>query len=208
MPSFEDTENRVLGNLLRTPLESKSLRQIAIDTKLSYVTVHKVVPDLIKRKIIKLDKKGKASLISIDFEGAPLGRLSSAILYERDVFLRKHPKIILLTRKLEEMLAGYFYCLILFGSYAQGKQRKDSDIDLLFIVPNGKDIENYKENIARALDLIPGKIHPMVISTEDFINMLNEKYTVGRAAFKQGIVLFGTEQYYGMVKHYARTWGY
>ena len=62
MKSYEDTENRILGNLLRNPLESKSLHQTAVDVGLSYVTVHKLVPRLIKRKLIKMKKKERQTL--------------------------------------------------------------------------------------------------------------------------------------------------
>ncbi len=47
-----------------------------------------------------------------------------------------------------------------------------------------------------------------VVSSGDFIGMLDEKYTVGRSVLQHGIVLFGTEQYYAMVKQYVRTKGY
>ena len=77
MKNYKDTENRILGDLLRRPLISKSLRQIALDTKLMYVTVHKIVPILLKRNTVKQEKKGKANLISIDFEYAKLEDISS-----------------------------------------------------------------------------------------------------------------------------------
>ena len=63
MKIYKDTENKILGNLLRQPLKSKSLHQIALDTKLTYVTVHKIIPILLKRKIIKLEKKERQILL-------------------------------------------------------------------------------------------------------------------------------------------------
>lgn len=209
MKNYQDTENSILGYLLRNPLESKSLHQIAIDTKLSYVTVHKLIPYLVKRKLIKLEKKGKANLILIDFEDAGVEKLSSAMLYEKSKFLSKYPPLILLTRDLEEALAGNFYILLLFGSYAKGEAKKDSDIDLFFIIPRRQEIEFYQEKINKVLKLYPHtKKDVKIVSTEDFKEMLNQKYTVGRSVFQQGIVLFGAEHYYAMVKNYVRTKGY
>src|SRR3989338_9130123 len=206
--TYEDTENMILGNLLRMPLESKSMNQIAIDTGLSYVTVHKVVPRLIKIRIAKQEKKGKANLISIDLENAELGKLSSASLYEKGSLVKKYPKLMLLSREIEEALTGKFYILLLFGGYAKENVRKESDIDLLFIIPDRKDIEIYRENINKALRLYPeAKNDFNIVSTNDFMDMLNEKYTVGRSVFEHGIVIFGTEHYYSMVKKYVRTKG-
>ena len=208
MKAYKDTENRILGNLLRQPLKSKSLNQVALDTKLMYVTVHKIIPILLKRKIIKLEKKGKANLITIDFENAKIEDLSSAILHEKAKLLRKNPKIAVLMKDIEEALAGKLYILILFGSYAKEKEKKDSDIDFLFIISDRKNTESYKEKINKALKLSTLKKDFNIVATDDFIDMLNQKYTVGREAFEQGIVLFGTEPYYAMVKEHAKKRGY
>lgn len=209
MKNYEDTENRILGNLLRTPLESKSMHQIAVDTKLSYVTVHKLIPNLLKRKLIKQQRKGKSNLVSIDFENATTEKLSSAALSEKNRLIRKYPKLALLTKEIEEALAEELYILLLFGSYAKEKPKKESDIDLLFIIQYRKDIEKYKERIDKALRLyLTIKKDFKIVSTEDFMDMLNQRYTVGREAFQQGIVLFGTEHYYAMVKAHVRKKGY
>ena len=208
MKIYKDTENKILGNLLRQPLKSKSLHQIALDTKLTYVTVHKIIPILLKRKIIKLEKKGKANLITIDFENARLDDLSSAILQEKSKLMKKYPQIAILIKDIEEALSGKLYILLLFGSYAKDKEKKDSDVDLIFIVSNRTDIEDYKEKINKALKLSTLKKDFNLFTTNDFIDMLNQKYTVGREAFEQGIVLFGTEPYYSMVKEHARKRGY
>ncbi|MBU0628911.1 MAG: nucleotidyltransferase domain-containing protein, partial [Nanoarchaeota archaeon] len=204
----KDTENKIIGNLLREPLKSKSLHQIALDTKLMYVTVHKIVPILLKRKIVKQERKGKANLISIDFENAKIDDLSSAILHEKSKLMKKHPQIAILIKDIEEALSGKLYILLLFGSYAKEKEKKGSDVDLLFIISDRKDTEAYKEKINKALKLSTLKKDFNIVTTDDFINMLNQKYTVGREAFEQGMVLFGIEPYYAMVKEHAKKRGY
>jgi len=208
MESYKDTENKILGNLLRQPLKSKSLHQIALDTHLSYVTVHRVIPVLLKRKLIKQEKKGKANLISIDFENAKLEDISSAILHEKTKFMKKYPQIAILIKDIEEVLAGKLYILLLFGSYAKENQKKDSDIDLLFVISDKEDSENYKEKINKALKLSTLKKDFNIVTTNDFIDMLNQRYTAGREAFESGLVLFGTEPYYAMVKAHVRKRGY
>lgn len=208
MKNYKDTENKILGNLLRQPLQNKSLRQIALDAKLTYVTVHKIMPVLLRRRLVSQEKKGKANLIKIDLENAEIEDLSSAVLAEKARFMKKHPKIAVLTRDIEKALSGKFYILLLFGSYAKEKEKKDSDVDLLFIIPERKDIETYKEIINKALKLSTLKKDFNVIAIDDFVDMLNQKYSVGREAFEQGIVFFGTEPYYSMVKEHAKKRGY
>lgn len=62
--------------------------------------------------------------------------------------------------------------LFLFGSYAQGRPRKDSDIDIAVVVPSGISVEKRKKLmnlpwIAKQVDI---KLEPHVISTRDFNN--------------------------------------
>ncbi len=209
MKNYQDTENKILGVLLLNPLESKSLHQIAIDTKLSYVTVHKVAPRLLQRQLIKIKKKGKANLISVDLEYADIGSLSSAMVYQRKITLRKHPQLLLVVQEIEVALSGKFYILLLFGSYAKGEARQDSDVDFLFMVPDAEKKEPHQEKINKALELYPKiKKDFKVISISDFREMLQQKYTVGRSAFQQSLILFGVEPYYSMVRDYVRTQGY
>ncbi|MFH1440173.1 MAG: nucleotidyltransferase domain-containing protein [Candidatus Woesearchaeota archaeon] len=206
--TYEDTENKILGKLLRNPLESNSMHQLAKETGLSYVTVFKIIPMLAKKKLIKVEKKGKSSLVSIDLEKAEISKLSSAILYEKRIFLRKHLDVHILLNDIMEKLADELYILVLFGSYAKGTKKKDSDIDLLFIVSKIENTDRFKEKINKVLGLFPQKVEYNVIVTESFMTMLNEKYTVGWELFRHSLVLFGAEQYYSMVKKYAGTKGY
>lgn len=209
MKNYQDTEDKIVGNLLSNPLESKSLHQVAIDTKLSYVTVHKVAPRLLQRQLIKIKKKGKANLISVDLEYADIGSLSSAMVYQRKIILRKYLQLLLLIREIEVTLSGKFYILLLFGSYAKGEARQDSDLDFLFLIPDAEKKGLYLEKINKTLELYPKiKKDFKVISISDFREMLPQKYTVGRSAFEQSVVLFGTEPYYAMVRDYVRTQGY
>ena len=208
MKNCKDTENRLLGNLLRQPLRSRSMHQISLDTALSYATVHKLMPVLLKRGVVKQEKKGKANLISVDFENARSEDISSAVLSEKAGFIRKYPRISILMRSIEETLAGKLYILIIFGSYARDKPKPDSDIDLLFVVPCRKDIEAFREKINRALKLSTLNVEFNVVATGDFADMLNHKYTLGREAFESGLAVFGAEPYYAMVKSYVREKGY
>ena len=71
--AHQDTENKIIGNLLRKPLESKSMHQLAKETTLSYITVHTIVPTLVKRKIVNLEKS-KAKTGTVE-EGEEFGMM-------------------------------------------------------------------------------------------------------------------------------------
>lgn len=90
-----------------------------------------------------------------------------------------------------------FFSAILFGSYAKGKNKKNSDIDICIIHDND---ENFK-NIYSVLS-----VHPLIeiheFSYQEFISMLKDKsFNVGHEIVRDGIILHGIEPYYEMIKY-------
>ncbi|MGM5485303.1 MAG: nucleotidyltransferase domain-containing protein [Nanobdellota archaeon] len=203
---MNNKKDMILGSLIRQPLESKSMRQISIDTGLTYVTVHKTIPEI--KGELDIKEKGKSRLIRIDLENAEMDSLSSAALYEKTRFLKKYPKIRIVVDEIIENLAGNLYSLILFGSSVDEDHRKDSDIDLLFIVPDRNYFSDFTKMINKAISVSPLTVDFKLITPEDFIAMLNEKYSMGREAFENGMPIFGNEAYYSMVKDHAGKKGY
>lgn len=93
-----------------------------------------------------------------------------------------------LTEKLKDSFKGTFKCLILYGSWAKGIAREDSDIDLLSIFEkvDGNirkllyEIENDTEE-EKSITLVPATI-------EDFIK---EKIPLYTAVKKEGKIIWG-----------------
>ncbi len=200
-------EYKMIGALLKQPLESRTLRQAALEAGITYATAHKNLTRLLETGMVRERRKGKARLISVDFEHAPTDALCTAAIHVREAFKRHHPNIAVLANDLERALAGRFYTLILFGSRALDNEEQDSDVDLIIITPSRKLSEDYDATINKTLELSPLEADVKVVTTNDFEEMLNQKYSVGREAFENGIVLFGVEQYYATVKRHAQTKG-
>jgi len=89
------------------------------------------------------------------------------------------------------------FIVLLFGSYASGKETKHSDIDLLLISPEA----NVKK-IDEILSILPFKIHLTNVGYESFIRMLKSKeFSVVSEAIKNNIILFGIEDYYRLIQN-------
>lgn len=174
---------------------------------MTYATAHKRLPRLIKKDVVQERRKGQAHLISIDFEHAPTQALCAAAIHNKESFERRHPDLAVMAGDLEQALAGRFYILVLFGSRASGKEKQDSDVDLLLITPSRTMSEEYEATVNKTLELSPLEADVKVVTADDFEEMLNQRHSVGREAFENGIVLFGAEQYYAMVKRHAQTKG-
>jgi predicted nucleotidyltransferase len=92
------------------------------------------------------------------------------------------------------------YSLVIFGSYAKGKQKNDSDLDLCFLISLKQDekrIKPYVENI-KLKSIIDIDDH--YITRQDFIKMLRwKKENLAKQIFRDNIVVFNHMIYYNTI---------
>jgi len=87
------------------------------------------------------------------------------------------------------------FIALLFGSYAKGTANRHSDIDILTIGGDEKEIR-------MAISLLPDKIHLTAIDYENFIHMAKSReFTVVSEALKNNIILIGIEEYYRLLSN-------
>ena len=82
---------------------------------------------------------------------------------------------------------------MLFGSYAKGHPRDDSDIDLLVI----NKIGDRSINFSKYELLFKKKINPIFITKSEFVKMLKDsEENVGKQALKDHIILNNPESFW------------
>ncbi len=87
------------------------------------------------------------------------------------------------------------FIALLFGSHAKGTPGKHSDIDILTIGGDQKEIK-------ATLSLLPDKIHPTCITYEEFLTMAKSReFSVVSEAIKRNIILLGIEEYYRLIRN-------
>ena len=79
--------------------------------------------------------------------------------------------------------------IILFGSYARGEQNKDSDLDLLVIVPNVTNRHDEMVRLRRSLARLPVPIDVVVYSMDEVEKRRALKGTMLNHALREGRVL-------------------
>ena len=188
------TQDKLLSLLLSNKREHFSIREISKRIKIDYKTVYLLVQNLIQNKIILSQKAGQTTLCSINL-----------ISFNSDIFraesLRKEE---LLKNNNFSALQSYFkevknpfFVLLLFGSYASGKARTGSDIDLMLIT----DDKTIESQIKNQMSLIPLPVHLLSFTAGEFISMLKTtEFNVGQEAFYNNIILFGIEDYYRLIQ--------
>src|SRR3989338_5621011 len=128
-----------------------------------------------KSKVLKLNSKNsiiKAYLI-----------ISSD--QEKKEFLQKHPVLKKISKDLHTKEV-----VLLFGSYAKGKETEKSDIDLLVINKDGKKSLSFSKYEV----LFKKKFNPIFITAKEFKQMLQDKEeNIGKQALKTHIILNNPE---------------
>jgi len=173
----------ILKHLIENKDKSFSIREISKILKKDYKNTYDAVSQ-IKDSVI-IEKKSNSSFVKFK------AKLTLDV-YEVEKQRSYGLKLGLLAKDLKGM--NPFFVAVVFGSYAKGKNAKNSDIDICLI-------GNKNKNVKSAL-----KIHPKVeiqdFTYEEFISMLeSKKVNVGHEIFKDGIVIHGLESYYEMIKH-------
>ncbi|MEK6951818.1 MAG: nucleotidyltransferase domain-containing protein [Nanoarchaeota archaeon] len=184
------TEKKIISLFIKEK-RPKTIREIAKKIKADYKITHIAVQRLLNKGILLAETIGKSTLCRLN-----------AIYYGIEIYeaenkkredLLKNKNIKQLYKEVMKKVKTSFFMFIIFGSFAKGKQAKNSDIDIMF-VSNEK---NFDEKIHNVFSLLPIKTHYLVFIEEEFIRMKNSKESnVVQEAIENNIILYGIENYY------------
>lgn len=181
------------------PEEELAIRGIAKRLGKSYTLVYNNIADLDDKGLIKKRDVPPAQVITLN-KFAPTDTLISIEFRRRIEFVQKHPWIRVMLEDILRAARGHFFVLLVFGSYAKGTQTPGSDLDLLVIVQDKKDmmeIENSVQNVYTKI-----KKGLILVDINDFKGMIRntDEFNVGNEAKKHHMILHGIEEYYRIIK--------
>ncbi|MBI2147345.1 nucleotidyltransferase domain-containing protein [Candidatus Woesearchaeota archaeon] len=187
----------IVQYLLEKKNEEINILQLSKELRTDYKTVYSIIKRLEKQKILKLEPFGQSNRIKLAQKATPA---VFGAEYARRKELLKDKNIAVMLHDLKTALSSSCYALLLFGSHAKKTQTRHSDIDIMFIVPDGKEAAFEKET-SRAIRSLPLPIHCLVFSEAQFLEMIHAKESnVGKEALKHNIILYGIETYYEMIQ--------
>ena len=197
---LKKVELRILELLFEDITSGRSMLEISKKLNLSYSLTHATIKNLLKNEIVSFEKKGNACIIKINFKEIQKDHIY-AELNRRDDILEKYYKVKSVFEKLKKLRQIHFVC-ILFGSYAKGKPKKDSDIDLLVIIPEEYEYGKFELNIKTIMTAYNIDIN--ITPEKGLFEMWNtlKKFNVGNEILKGHIVLTGTESFLELRKRY------
>lgn len=180
--------------------KSESIRQISLEIRVPYMTLSRVIKKLEKQKLILTKSVGKSIICSLN-KNNNLTKQYLTIASEsyKDYCLGKKPLI----RKIYEIIkedVSKRLSVILFGSYAKGKEQKHSDIDLAFISDSKQKIKKIQKEFRAIEQIYDIEINLMVFTEKQFSSMLRAKEeNVGKQILKNHIILSNPELFWNIV---------
>ena len=165
------SHQKVLSFLLNHPPRSYMEKEIVKATKVSKSAANEALKELAKDKFVLQEKKGRMSFYSIDLNDPVIRRLKST-------------ENVSLLKPLVEQLKKNSQKIILFGSFAEGTNIEESDIDLFIL-------SNQPDNVQKIIQKSPlaEKIQPVIKKPSEFIG-LDKKKPLFYQEIERGIILW------------------
>jgi len=185
------TEERILELLFDNLTKEYSIHEISTTLKIPYPQTHRNIQSLIKRELVISEKVGKSNMISLRKDSVKKEYIT-AELNRRDNALKKYPILRRVISDLEKIPQLQYICVV-FGSYAKGISKKNSDIDLLFIIPKDYDYGKFEMMTHQAF--VTGYVDINIGIDESLHEMWStpSKLNVANEVLKGHIILKGTE---------------
>lgn len=191
------TETRILELFVSEPAHSFTIREVSRTIKKDLKIVHTSIKNLEKNNFFLKDKHNR---LQLNYRNN-LSDLAYAENLRTEKFLKKYPSLKIPFADFLRKTKLSFFVLLVFGSYAEGKPRKDSDVDILGILPAEDKNNSFERQLNSVVSLSCLKSHITVISRENFNEMINkrEELNVVNEVLNRHIIIFGAELYYKLL---------
>lgn len=189
---FTKTEIKTLELFTSRILDSFTIREAARLMHRDLKIVHTAIHTLIQKEMLIKDKK--EIRLNYKTNWADLAYIENI---RKEDFLRKNTLIKAHAYQFLKQTKNKMFTLLIFGSYAANANTKNSDIDLLAIIPHEN--EQFEQQLNAAFSTLNS--HITTITTESFKEMLGKRdeLNVINETMNRHILLYGAEQYYALL---------
>lgn len=155
--------------------------------------------NLLKKEEVLIEKKiGKSGLLTLNIENDITYYYIALCNSNR---ITNNVKLALESLKKEISEETPFYSIVIFGSYAVGEQKKDSDLDVAVLIDN-ENIRKQIEALANSAKLkstLEMDIH--VIPRSEMIEMLtNKEENLGKQIARKHLAIYSHKIFYEIIK--------
>jgi len=176
MVQNKNIELEVILNLIKS---RSHLREIARTIRESHSTVLRKINELVKESVIDYRKEGKNKVFFIKNNLKAKNYIYSAEIYKLNKLLKKHPEFLIIFEDIKNNFKKGM--IVLFGSYAKGNPKTNSDIDIYLETTDNK-IKNKLKQVNSRLSIKIGEFDASSLLIKEII--------------KNHIIIRGVEEFY------------
>ena len=164
------------------------LREIARTLNESHSTVSRKINELVKDSILDYKKEGKNKIFFIKDNLKSKNYVYSAEIHKLNKLLRKHPEFPIIFNDIKKNFSRGM--IILFGSYAKGNPKENSDIDI-YLETNDNSLKNKVKELNSKLSIKIGRFDTKSLLIKEII--------------KNHIIIRGLENFYERVDFFKEA---
>lgn len=194
---FTKTETLILELLVSKPTRKFTIREISRLIKKDLKIVHTSIQRLLQKKCLLKDEQQH---LHLNYH-ANIQDWAYIENLRKEKFFQQYPIIKIAAADFLKKTKNSFFVLLVFGSYAEGNHRKDSDVDLLAILPEEDKNNSLERQLNAIFSLSPPKLHLQVISQISFREMMakRDEANIINESLNKHIIIFGAEAYYKLL---------
>ncbi len=168
-----------------------TLKIIQERSKLSYEPVHRIIKQLVGKKLLLERKFGKTLVYSLDFTKEKI-RIAFIIYANKrkEKFEEYYGRVYRGLSKVNEEDIDF---LAVFGSYAKGNPTKHSDVDILCVSSNKNKVESKIRGLRYETNL---EFTPIIMPKSEFAKIKQENEQFWKDLVNYGIIFRGYELFY------------
>ena len=183
----------------KKPFAEYTRKEVKKESKEKSNNALALVINLLKKEDVLIEKKvGKSGLLTLNLENEITFYYLALCNNNR---IARNVKLALESLKKEISEETPFYSITIFGSYAVGEQRKDSDLDVAVFIDN-ENIRKLIEALANSAKLkstLEMDIH--VIPRSEMIEMLtNKEENLGKQIARKHLAAYNHRIFYEIIK--------
>ncbi len=204
---INDKSLTIIKYLFRNFDSSPHMRGIARDTGVSKSTTSRILSKLYENDIVTKHEQGNQTFFGLNLDNMiVINHCALALALEFDRIKRSHPS---LHKQLKSFVdscenISCIYSIVLFGSAARGEHGKKSDLDLLVLMDDLNETKKI-EQISSAINASYSQnISPTTITPDSFLSELKDDNLLYLAILKEGMPVYGSENYLRIAFKYVR----
>ncbi len=185
MVQNKNIELEIILNLIK---DKSHLREISRSIGKPPSTVLRNLNELVKENIIDYRQEGKNKIFFIKNNLKSKNYVYSAEIYKLNKLLKKNPELAIIFEDIKNSFSKGM--IILFGSYAKGNPKTDSDIDVYLETEDNK-IKNKIKELNQKLSVKIGEFDSTSLLIKEII--------------KNHVIVRGVEEYYEQNNFFKET---